>query len=208
MLELELKNTGDHEKQPRGPLGGLLLAASEAFAMAGGIIAIALVVMSIVSIVGRKLFAVVVPGDLELMQMGMAVAIAAFLPYCQMNDGHVRVDLFTNKLSVRTRALLESFAAFLLAFSAALIAWRTYVGAVSSYESGETSLMLGWPIWYSVAAIVPSFVLLVLTGLYVAARKFSVFKPCWTRRAGTPSAAGRARHEGDLVAHSMKGSKS
>jgi TRAP-type mannitol/chloroaromatic compound transport system permease small subunit len=139
--------------------------------MAGGAIVISLIAMSVVSIIGRKLLAVVVPGDLELMQMGTAVAVAAFLPYCQMNDGHVRVDFFTARLPERGRALLESVAAILLAASAALIAWRTSVAAINSYESGETSLMLGWPIWYAIAAIVPSFVLLALNGYYIARRR-------------------------------------
>lgn len=178
MLELEpgsREHVAHLEEPPHSSFGRLLMALSETLALTGGIIVIALIAMSIVSIVGRKLFAAVVPGDLEVMQMGTAVAVAAFLPYCQMNDGHVRVDFFTARLPGRARALLESVAAMLLSACAALIAWRTSVAAINSYESGETSLMLGWPIWYAIAAIVPSFVLLTLTGYYIARRRLRTF---------------------------------
>jgi len=45
---------------------------------------VAIVAMSIVSIVGRKLFAWSVPGDVELLQMCAAFASAAFFAYCHL----------------------------------------------------------------------------------------------------------------------------
>ena len=53
-----------------GPGGLALLKVSKVVAIAGGLVFVALVVMEIVSIVGRKLFGFVVPGDVEVLQMG------------------------------------------------------------------------------------------------------------------------------------------
>ena len=51
----------------------------------------------------------------------------------------------------------------------ALIAWRTAVGAVALHEAGETSAVLGWPVWLAQALMVPSFVLLAAAGFYMCA---------------------------------------
>ena len=53
-----------------GPFGRGLLAVSKAAAVIGGLVFVAIVAMSIVSIVGRKLVSMPVPGDFELVEMG------------------------------------------------------------------------------------------------------------------------------------------
>ena len=149
-------------------LGALLLRICQAFALCGGALLVTLIGMSIVSIVGRKLFATPVPGDLEVMQMGTAMAGAALLPYCELRNRHIRVDFFTAKLSPGIKLRLDGIAHLLLFCVAVLIAWRTTVGALSVQESGETSQMLGWPSWIPIAAMVPSFALLAVTAAYHA----------------------------------------
>ena len=160
---------------PRGPWGELLFGISKIFALAGGALFLALVAMSLVSIVGRKLFSMPVPGDIEMMQMGTAVASAALLGYCEMRGSHLRVDFFTAWMSRQGRARLDGAAHLLLAFVAVLVAWRTAVAAVSNFESGETSMMLGWPVWLAIALIVPSMAIFALAGLYNASQEFRRF---------------------------------
>ena len=152
----------------RGPLGEMLYAVTRIFALIGGLGFIALVVMSLISIIGRKLVSMPVPGDIEVMQMGTAIASAAMLAYCEMERHHLRVDFFTSSVSPKTREILDAISHLLLAIVAALIAWRTAASAVSIKEAGETSMILAWPVWIVVAAIVPSFILLALAGLYNA----------------------------------------
>ncbi len=114
-----------------GPAGRMLLKLSKTVAVAGGLIFVALVVMSIISIVGRKLFNYVVPGDFELLQMGAAFASATFFAYCHMIHGDVKVDFFTQFPSARKVALHDSGGSLLIGLFGALIAWRTAVGAAS-----------------------------------------------------------------------------
>ncbi len=148
-----------------GPWGRRLHALSRVFALAGGAGFIALVLMSLVSIIGRKLAAAPVPGDIEILQMGGAVAAAAMLPLCEMERQHLRVDFFTTRLPLRARHWLDALSHLLLALVAAVVAWRTAAGALSLREAGESSMMLLWPVWTVVAALVPSFVLLAAAGL-------------------------------------------
>lgn len=152
-----------------GPGGKVLLKLSKLVAIAGGLIFVVLVCMSIVSIVGRKLFGFVVPGDVEVLQMGAAFASATFFAYCHMIHGDVKVDFFTHNMSPRKVALLDALGSLLIGLFGALIAWRTAVGAVSLREVHETSAILDWPVWVAQALMVPSFILLSAVGFYMCA---------------------------------------
>lgn len=150
----------------RGPLGQVLYTLCKAFAIGGGLLFVLLVLMSLISIVGRKLAAMPIPGDIEIMQMGTAVASAAMLAYCEMMRHHLRVDFFTAKLSPKNKNRLDALSHLLLALFSVLIAWRTTVAAVSLHEAGEKSMMLLLPVWPAVALLVPSFILLAAAGFY------------------------------------------
>src|SRR5512132_2246423 len=138
-----------------GSFGRALLATTKMTAIAGGLVFVALVVMEIVSIVGRKLFSAPVPGDVEILQMCAAFASSAFFAYCHLARGDVKVDFFTHNLAPRRIALLDATGSLLVGLFGALIAWRTGAGAVALHEAGETSAVLGWPVWLAQALMVP-----------------------------------------------------
>lgn len=138
------------------------------FAVLGGVVLVAMTLMSVASIVGRSLFGKPVPGDFELIQIGCAICVAAFLPWCQMQGGNIIVDFFTVRASVRTQAWLDAFGALLLAAVMLLVAWRTGAGALSVKAAGETSMIMGFPSWIGYAFMVPGFALTALAGLYTA----------------------------------------
>jgi TRAP-type mannitol/chloroaromatic compound transport system permease small subunit len=172
-----MSEMGSPPSQPEinfGPGGRFLLALSKYVAIAGGLVFVAIVAMEIVSIVGRKLFAWTVPGDVELLQMGAAFASAAFFAYCHMVHGDVKVDFFTAHLARRKVAALDALGSLSVALFGALIAWRTAVGALSIKEVGETSAILGWPVWIAQALMVPSFALLAAAGLYLFVQQLRI----------------------------------
>ncbi|MBP9148986.1 MAG: TRAP transporter small permease [Rhodoferax sp.] len=150
-----------------GPLGHLLFKASKLAAIFGGLIFVAIVVMSIISIVGRKLWSAPVPGDVEMLQMAAAFASASFFAYCHMNGGDVKVDFFTAKASPATVHRLEAFGSLLVGLVGALITWRAGVGALAIKEAGETSMILGWPVWIAQMLMLPGFLLMALAGFYM-----------------------------------------
>ena len=150
-----------------GPLGHLLFKASKLAAISGGLIFVAIVVMSIISIVGRKLWSAPVPGDVEMLQMAAAFASASFFAYCHMNGGDVKVDFFTAKASPATVHRLEAFGSLLVGLVGALITWRAGVGALAIKEAGETSMILGWPVWIAQMLMLPGFLLMALAGFYM-----------------------------------------
>lgn len=151
-----------------GPYGQRLLLACKALSVAGGLLFVALVGMSIVSIVGRKLVSAPVPGDVEVLQMVAAAASASFFAYCHMNQGDVKVDFFTSKASRRTVHFLDAIASSMVGAFGIVLTWRIWVGARSTLDAQETSAILGWSVGAAQLAMVPGFLLLALAGIYMA----------------------------------------
>jgi hypothetical protein len=102
------------------PIGRMLESLARASAVFGGLVLTAAMVATVVSVIGRALVGVLgnvpgfgwmgpIPGDYEIVEIGAAMAVAAFLPICQLRGGHVIVDLFFAKSG---RRALAGFAAF------------------------------------------------------------------------------------------------
>jgi len=155
---------------PMGRVGQALFNASKLSAILGGLVFVGIVLMSIVSIVGRKLFAAPVPGDVEMLQMAAAFASASFFAYCHLNSGDVKVDFFTAKASATTVHRLDAFGSLLVGLFGAVITWRAAVGALAIRTAGETSMILGLPVWVAQGLMVPGFLLLALAGFYMVGR--------------------------------------
>ena len=158
-----------------GPVGNFLLAVSRKLALVGGLIFVGLVFMSLVSVVGRKLFSFVVPGDVEVLQMLAAVASSSFFAYCHMIQGDIKVDFFTHNMKPTKINFLDFFGSLMVGLFGVIIAWRTAVGALSLKEVGESSAILAWPVWIPQMLMVPSFILLAIAGFYMSGHKLRQF---------------------------------
>ncbi len=153
-----------------GPVGRALQWLCQMYAMAGALVFVAIVLMSVASIAGRKLWAAPVPGDVEMLQMCAAFAAAAFFAWCHLSGSDVKVDFFTARMPARVVHAMDAVGSLLVALFGALIAWRTAHGAWMVKEAGEQSMLLDWPLWIPQMAMVPGFALLALAGLYRSAR--------------------------------------
>ena len=148
---------------------GVLTSASRWFALAGSFIAMLVAAMSVYSIIGRALLSKPLFGDVEITQLGIAASISLCLPWCQLHQGNILVDFFTQTTSARTRQILDSAGAFLLAAMCVLLAWRTMMGAIAVKEVSETSMILGLPMWWAYASLAPGLLLSALVAVWQAA---------------------------------------
>ena len=160
-------------RQTRGPLQEAIHWAvhwaAYLLAIAGGLALIAMTILTVVSVTGRGfLWAGLgpVPGTYELIEMGAAFAVFAFLPWCQLKRGHVTVDLFLARLGRRARVISELVSNLLISAAAAILFWRLWIGLVDKRSYGETTYILGIPAWYGYAAAAVGAALFVVVSLY------------------------------------------
>jgi TRAP-type C4-dicarboxylate transport system permease small subunit len=140
----------------------LIYGLSRAMAWFGAFVLVLLAGMSVVSIAGRALSGIglgPVPGDFELVEVGTAVAVFCFLPWAHLKRGHAAVDLFWRAYPAPLQRLLEVLADALMLVVWVLLIWRMGVGMADYRDNGETSFILGMPVWWGYAlSMLPALV--------------------------------------------------
>ena len=116
-----------------------------------------------------------VNGDFELVEAGMAFAIFAFLPICQISGGHASVDVFTNFLPSRAQKALRMVIEIVFAVVLVLIALQLKEGMDSKMRSGTTTFLLQFPIWWGYACSLLGASVAALVGVYMAALRVFEF---------------------------------
>jgi len=134
----------------------------ELWALGGGFLLLALVLVNAYSLIGRIGFDRPVPGDFEMVEVGVAIAAFAFLPYCQLTGANVTADIFTQGAGPRTVAFLTLFSALIAFAFSALLIWRMGQGLLDYRQYRETTTITGFPIWIAFVPILMSLALLTL----------------------------------------------
>jgi TRAP-type C4-dicarboxylate transport system permease small subunit len=150
--------------QPRSGLAAAIERAVTAWAVLGGLVLLAVIAVNVASVVGAALWRPF-PGDFELTEVGVAVAVFAFLPYCQLTDANVTADIFTSRSGPRVLAALKALASLVAFGFATTLVWRMYAGMLDQKLYGSTTAILQLPIWWAFAPILVSLLLLVAASL-------------------------------------------
>lgn len=129
---------------------------ARSLALFGGAVLIGLVVLNTVSIVGRAFVPLdigirPIRGIYDMTEIGIAVAIFAFLPWAQLSDAHARVDLFQSVMPRFAQRCFDLLFSIAMAALALLITWRLYLGMADKRSFGETTLIAQIPVWWGYA---------------------------------------------------------
>ena len=146
---------------------------SYAMGMAGALVALAISLMTTLSVASRALFNTPISGDIEITQMGIALAISLCLPWCQLRGANIIVDFFTQNITEKSRQWLDGLGCLLLVAMYILLAWRTGAGAIAVREAGETSMIISLPMWWAYAALAPGLAIAALIALAQAVCLFA-----------------------------------
>ena len=148
----------------------LIERAAGAIAVIGGTLSLAVALLVVVSVIGRRFFDAPISGDFELVQMATAVAVFSFLPYCQARRGNIVVDTFTTRLPARVNAVIDAFWDLVYAGMMGLITVCLVVGTLDHIRNGQTTMVLQVPIWPAIAICTALALLLTGVALATAAR--------------------------------------
>jgi len=169
----------------------LMTKLARIMATIGGLILSALILLTCVSVAGRSLNTLLhndwieakfaetaqylldlgigpILGDYELVEAGIAFAIFAFLPLCQITGGHASVDIFTSKFPARVNRVITMVVEVIFAIVLIIIAWRLYEGMLSKMKYNETTYLLLMPVWWAYGASLFAAVIAAIIGVYMA----------------------------------------
>ncbi|MTI43497.1 TRAP-type C4-dicarboxylate transport system permease small subunit [Roseibium hamelinense] len=148
------------------------------WALLGGVLAIAIVLVTAVNVgafmldSALKPFGIYVsalPGYEDFVRLAVSAAALSFFPYCQMKRGHVAVELFVQSFPEWLRGALDRFWTFLSAALAVFLAYWMWIGMLESRSDGTVTAILGWSEWPWYFPGIVSMGLWALVSLYQAA---------------------------------------
>lgn len=148
----------------RSGLTGAAARIITGWALLGGALLLAVIVMNVLSVIGSVVWRPF-PGDFEMTEIGVAVAAFAFLPYVELTGANVTADIFTARVGRRTLASFKLLASLVaLAFSL-LMLWRMSEGMLDQKDYAYTTAILQFPTWIAFVPILISLALLALAAL-------------------------------------------
>lgn len=121
----------------------LAVALARALALFGGVVLLAMAAVTTVSVSGRALSDLgfsPVPGDFELVELGCAIAVFCFLPWCQVSRAHVRIDLIAPLLPRAAYRWLGWFGDLMLTGFLGLLLARLWLGFGERFPHGGPGL--------------------------------------------------------------------
>jgi TRAP-type C4-dicarboxylate transport system permease small subunit len=141
-------------------------------AVLGGLIALLVGGMTVFSIAKRALTSKPLQGDVELVQLGIALSISLCIAWCQLRGSNIIVDFFTQKARPSVNRALDGIGCLLLATMYGLLSVRTIYGAIAIHSTKETTPTLDLPGWWSYACLAPGLALGAVIALYQAYMHF------------------------------------
>lgn len=143
-----------------------------ALALAGAALSLFIAGLVTASVGLRWATSMGVPGDFEMVQMAIALAIFSFLPYTQLRRGNMLVDTFTSRLPPRMVKAIDAFWDVVYAAVASLLGWRLAVGATDAINSHTSTMVLGLPVGWAIMGCAAMAGLLAVASLVTAAGRF------------------------------------
>ena len=140
-------------------------ATARAFALIGGAVLLLMVVMTILSVIGRGINAYglgPIPGDFELIEFGSAFVIFWILPWAQISNGHVAVDVLARHFPKVINRIIAMISQMLILVMAVFIARQLTLGFWDKFQYGEMSFILMLPVWWGYLAALPGAYLWVI----------------------------------------------
>jgi len=141
---------------PDAEVNRLTARLAAGFALAGGILIIAIMLVTSVNVGAfaldriARLFGTHVgalPGYEDFVRLTISSAALMFLPYCQFRRGHVAVDLFASKLPSSFRRNLDRLWLAAIAMLALFLAYWMIVGLIETRADHALSPVLSWQEW-------------------------------------------------------------
>ncbi|OGO24931.1 MAG: hypothetical protein A2144_04485 [Chloroflexi bacterium RBG_16_50_9] len=133
---------------------GHLAVILRGFQYAGMSLVLVMMFLTVVHSVGRYIFAMPVPGIIEMSSFMLVTMIFLSIAYTQIFKGHVVIGLIVDRFSERTQAIIDSFT-YLIGLVVSILAIRqTFIESMHMVQAGDRSMILqipAFPFYFVVA---------------------------------------------------------
>jgi TRAP-type C4-dicarboxylate transport system permease small subunit len=128
MKENEKKSPAKKRSVIDSTLKLFLLGGSQLLAGVGGVLLFLLILVTFVSVVGRRspVAGAWLTGGYEITELLMALLSVLATAWCWYQSGHIRIGLFRDNRSPRVRAILDAISSFLGMILLIAVTWSVF----------------------------------------------------------------------------------
>ncbi len=130
------------------------------------------VIVTVIDVILHLFTSYRVLGNMELVELGMIIMMYLCFGVTQLENGHVRVDLFVNKLPPKGRCALNGILQLVCAFFCLLLTIQSFKQVGTNYSVGKASQILHLPYWPFSLVMGVGFAVYTLTIILTALEYF------------------------------------
>lgn len=116
-------------------------------ALAGGMVLVAMVLLTVVDVTLRKLWNAPIFGAQNISELALLVVVFCAVAHCGREKGHISVNLLGDALGARFTRVADTLVNLIGAAIFALLTWRALVAALQAIEIERVSNLLAIPHW-------------------------------------------------------------
>ena len=128
---------------------------SQVIGIIGVCVLVAMMLFTVLNVIMRAFFNSPIPGDVELIEVGMVCVGFWGLAWCALRKMHIGVDLVIYYLPRRLRSAIDSIGYIIGLGICLLLTWRGFAEGIINHKMHILSSTLGFPMWpfYWVTAV-------------------------------------------------------
>jgi TRAP-type C4-dicarboxylate transport system permease small subunit len=115
--------------------------------MLAGVCFFSVMALVLANIIMRNVFKQPIKGTVEMVGLLIATGLGLALANCEMLDGNIAMDVVTEKLSRGTQKIIEIVTYFIALSFWAIVVWRVFIYANTSYINGRVTSTASIPIY-------------------------------------------------------------
>lgn len=122
-------------------------------ALVSGLAVFSLMVLAVVSVGGRNLFSMPLPGYVDWIEQAMPLIAFMGIAFAQRDGGHIRMDMLVGALKGRALYLAEFITTLAILALMMLLVWGTWSHFQRSFDFGvplwsrDSSMDIALPLW-------------------------------------------------------------
>jgi TRAP-type C4-dicarboxylate transport system permease small subunit len=159
-------------RAPADPVGKVLFATAAGAALAAGLLLLVIALLTTLNVPLKQFTGAPIRGEFEIVDLGVATAVFAFLPFAQLARGYVIVGVFTERAPSGVTRFLDGVAGIVFGICMAVVTWRMALGGFDIARTGDQTPILGLKLWWVFVVAVPSLGLLTVACAYTAWQDF------------------------------------
>jgi TRAP-type C4-dicarboxylate transport system permease small subunit len=145
MITRPADGSGEPDQPPATNDHALRRTVQRVFGTIAGLLIFLMMCVTVVDVIGRYGFNQPLSGASEITEVMLGTVIFAALPLVMLENGHITMTLFTDRLTPRGRRLQAPLVSLFSALILSVIAWRLYRHGLQLASYGEVTVFLGLP---------------------------------------------------------------